>query len=619
MIIGIGNNNTIKGKEKIKKYFNEKNYLVLDIDGLTNNQILTLNNKKTIDKIITDSTKEHNVVIDLKNISDYKDYLDLCDYIIEINHNNKINEIGVERTEPCIIQYNPEITYYNLSLNINYDGWEERLENSLEFNFNNNVKVSIVVPIYNASKYLNKCIDSILKQSYKNIEILLIDDGSVDNSLEIITLYSQIDKRIKVIHQKNAGLSATRNKGIEIACGDYIAFIDADDYIEYNYVEVMLKQIINNNADICECGMFIHNKDNTIITKFENLKINRESNRLDLINAYANDVISIATWDKLYKLSAIKNLKFRTDCFKEDSDFTLQLCKKGLVFTQIKIPLYHYIKKESDSLTANKFSERFFNLAEWAITECNELLSYGSSYQDAADKILYNSYVHILKYYLRDYNKGILKKEEFKEQILNIYNSLHKLIINTENVYKYRCFNNVIDILKLYLQKNIFKENEIYKKELPCIGIIWNSLNGKYKNEIIDIINKAGCVNEVIKIDLKNRYENFIKDIYVKNHEAEGIPFIKYATLKDQFENNEIVIVRASIPINFYEYTNNLKGFQFESVATLKRNIRNEYKQKIDKYAFDNIFHLTMNNSEFELTDKVLRKYIDKYEGEKNV
>ena len=117
--------------------------------------------------------------------------------------------------------------------------------------------ISIVVPIYNVEKYLEKCINSIIIQTYKNIEIILVNDGSTDSSGKICDIYLKIDKRIKVVHKKNGGLSDARNVGIENAKGKYIAFIDSDDFLDSDFIEILYNLIIEYNADVscCKCNV----------------------------------------------------------------------------------------------------------------------------------------------------------------------------------------------------------------------------------------------------------------------------------------------------------------------------------------------------------------------------
>ena len=115
------------------------------------------------------------------------------------------------------------------------------------------VKISIVIPIYNAEDHLQRCVDSVLNQTEKNIEIILVDDGSKDNSIEICKNYLNQDKRVQLIHQENSGVSAARNRGIEQACGEYIGFIDSDDWIEPNMYECLLREANQASADIVIC------------------------------------------------------------------------------------------------------------------------------------------------------------------------------------------------------------------------------------------------------------------------------------------------------------------------------------------------------------------------------
>jgi glycosyltransferase involved in cell wall biosynthesis len=616
MIIGIGNNIKNNEKKKLKNYFKRNGYFVFDCDDYLNKlKVLSNYEKKIIlDKKIKELLTEKKLIIDYTNLEHYQDYLDLCDYIINITCMTSTSDIGIERCEKYIIYNSSKEKYYDLSLNLKYDNWQKAIENKLEYCFKNNTLVTVVIPIYNTEEYLSKCLKSVLNQSYKNIEVILVDDGSTDNSSIMCDDYSKYDRRIKVIHKPNAGLSAARNSGIESATGKYICFIDSDDYIEKNMIEEMLLQIENYRADVCECGFFIHNKDNTIIDYsllIKNLKY--LNNRFDLLNEYTTAGLTIAAWNKLYKTNLLKHINFTNECFKEDADLIFRLCDKKVSFTQVNKPLYHYIKRDSESLTAKKFSKRFFTLSSWAEEKSKYLLKKGKKYQDISERILFNSYVHILKYFLRDFNKNLIKKNEYHKEIVEVYNKLIKLLIFTNNPNKFRDLKNIIKLLNIYIDKKIILLNEVYKQKIHCIGVLWNSLSAKQKTEIIEKIKKEGNIDQIINVGLKEQYESFIKDIYAENHETEGVSYIKYATLKNQFENNIITIVNFETEVFFYEYTNNTKGFQFINLAQLKRNIRNEYKTKIKRYAFDNIFHLTMNQDEYDLTEKVLKKYIKDY------
>ena len=614
MIIGIGNNSKKDGKIQIRKYFLKKGYYVLDCNALIDEVELNLFNKNDLDEIIANAIHQNEkLVIDFTNIGEYKDYLDLCDFIIDVNYNHVDTTLGLHRGFDAVVQFSTEAKYYHKAINPNNAKWEEEINEALQFNFENSTKVSIVVPCYNGADYLAKCINSICAQSYKNLEIILVDDGSTDNTLSIMKKYSKLDDRIVVCHKKNGGLSSARNHGLAKATGEYVMYVDSDDYIEKTMVETLLRKILEEDADVCEGGVFVHNKDDSIVLIYDMLTLSEKvDDKRELLTRYADGNLLIAAWNKLYRTSATKKFKFDPNVFKEDSDYILRLCANGLSFVQIPMPLYHYVKKDSGSLTGNKFNERFFNLSTWCEGMVKKLLAKDRSYEEITKKLLFNTYVHILKYYLRDFNKGVLNNNEFHEEILDIYNKLVKLIINTENVDMYRNFNTIIQLLHVVLDKKIILPHEVYKQAQPCIGFIWNSLDKGQRNEIVEKIGKVGKIDSVINMDLGDKYRSFIEDIYVENHEAEGIPFMKYAILKDQFASNEITVVYTTIDVCLYEYTNKLKGFQFEILAELKRNIRNDYKNKIgDKYAFDNIFHLTMNDAEYELTDEIIKRYLE--------
>src|SRR5690554_2285343 len=124
-----------------------------------------------------------------------------------------------------------------------------------------NELISIIVPVYNVEQYIEKCMVSILSQTYRNIEIILIDDGSTDNSGNLCDTYSAIDPRVKVIHKKNGGISSARNSGLEVAMGEYIGFVDPDDWIETNMYESMYSNIKRNNSEICICNYIIDGSD----------------------------------------------------------------------------------------------------------------------------------------------------------------------------------------------------------------------------------------------------------------------------------------------------------------------------------------------------------------------
>ena len=177
----------------------------------------------------------------------------------------------------------------------------------------NNIKVSIIVPVYNSEQYISKCLDSILGQTYKNIELIIINDGSKDNSLNICKKYYENNKNIiKLINNKNQGVAKTRNDGIKISTGKYIMFIDNDDFIDKDYIEKYVRSIENNNSDIVIGGYRrVNTKNKTLFTKIMKNEVYR--------------YIQLAPWGKIYKRDfLIKNeLQFLDYSLGEDVYFNV--------------------------------------------------------------------------------------------------------------------------------------------------------------------------------------------------------------------------------------------------------------------------------------------------------
>lgn len=184
-----------------------------------------------------------------------------------------------------------------------------------------NILVSIIIPIFNVEQYLKRTVDSILNQTYKNIEIILVDDGSIDNSGIICDEYAKEDNRIKVFHKTNGGVSSARNLGITKATGDFICLVDSDDFIRDTYVEDLLKTVLKYKADIVIC-LFEYGKSD----KF-NLFLNKDIESVTLLNNIEaleylyNKKLSgtmIVPWNKLYSKKLFENIKFPDDKIHED-------------------------------------------------------------------------------------------------------------------------------------------------------------------------------------------------------------------------------------------------------------------------------------------------------------
>lgn len=214
-----------------------------------------------------------------------------------------------------------------------------------------NELISIIVPIYNVEKYLPKCIESIINQTYKNLEIILVDDGSKDDCPKICDKYKKEDKRIKVIHKENGGLSDARNKGLEISKGKYLIFVDSDDYIDMHMVEKLYNDLIENNADISICNHYRDYQNGILEVKnFPNKKVvvTKEEIFYNIYNNYS--VPTIISWGKIYKKALFKNIRYPLGKLHEDEAIIIDILANTSRISYFDEPLYYYVQRQ-DSIT----------------------------------------------------------------------------------------------------------------------------------------------------------------------------------------------------------------------------------------------------------------------------
>lgn len=215
--------------------------------------------------------------------------------------------------------------------------------------------ISIIVPIYKVEPYLRDCLDSIMKQSYDDYEVILVDDGSPDGCGEICDEYVAINDKWKVIHQVNGGLSVARNAGLSIAKGEYICFIDSDDSVDSNYLEMLYSAIVRYEADLAICGyQRIRKKADISSVHNDNFQYMDEKLLWDEVFGNLNN----AAWNKLYKRELIAEQRFVQDLYHgEDLIFNLEYISKCHSAVKIDESLYHYWER-SGSVTQAVFSER---------------------------------------------------------------------------------------------------------------------------------------------------------------------------------------------------------------------------------------------------------------------
>ena len=218
----------------------------------------------------------------------------------------------------------------------------------------NTLQISVLVPVYNVVDYLRDCLDSILNQTYRDFEIVTVDDGSTDSSLTILTEYAAQDSRIKVItHQKNEGLAETRNTALRHAAGRFVAFVDSDDFIAPSYLEDLVQCQERTNADIVSCGRIIYyNKKhyhNHARPKFANMKMDSET-ALRALLCYSS--FDMSMWAKLFRKSLFDDIRFPYGVLSEDEYVCYRLIDKANIVYYLPRHLYYY-RQRSGSISKN--------------------------------------------------------------------------------------------------------------------------------------------------------------------------------------------------------------------------------------------------------------------------
>lgn len=307
-------------------------------------------------------------------------------------------------------------------------------------------KVSIIVPIYNVEFYLRKCLDSIINQSYSNLEIILIDDGSTDRSGEICDEYSKLDNRIIVIHNNNKGVSYSRNYGIRLSTGKYILFIDSDDTVDKNYVYYLLMENKDDKYDIVYCGIRdIFEYKKKCIIKDRLIKENRLSGELKKDYYFLIELLRVSVV-KLYNADIIKKYEIlfsENISSGEDQIFNFKYYKHVKKYKLINLPLYNYYHRENKSLSKIRNIRAF----EMIIKKLEE-----------EKKFLYDLNVNYKETIFNNHVIDAIKDFTILEDSDNTYKfckkRIHQLSNFLEEKYKYSTWKKYL--VNFFLKKNFY-------------------------------------------------------------------------------------------------------------------------------------------------------------------
>lgn len=489
--------------------------------------------------------------------------------------------------------------------------------------------VSIVIPCYNAEKYLDECIESICNQTYKNLEIILLNDGSKDSSKEILDKWAKKDKRIRAIHKENSGVSSTRNMGIDLATGDYIMFIDSDDYIKPETIEFFIKNS-NKNTDLVICSKF--ELENGVITEFDFQKHEvgtftlGEYVKLGLINSNPNFFNS--PWNKFFKAEVIKNnnLKFNEELnFGEDFMFNmdyLNYCKTVKVCNE---SLYYYRILETGLARKKRALDYYWNNQLKLNTHLINFLKRNNIYEENK-KTLQHFILNVIRYmYTLVCNCGYDKEDTIKE--------INRIGHDAKKNYKmswFKCTSKsdlkILTLIKFKLSSLVYNHFHLKENKKKVAILTINDYNNygnrlqnyavqtsltKYGYDVETIQNLEGYwngnnifflkryikdfVKRFIRVPLFNRYFNFKKwnkniklsKIFIdENHIPEDLTdkYDYFVTGSDQVWNPTIKRFNGADLLSFAEASKRVSFAASFAIDELPKEFHDKAKREISQF-----------------------------------
>ena len=277
--------------------------------------------------------------------------------------------------------------------------------------------ISVIVPVYKVEKYLNRCVKSIVNQTHKNLEIILVDDGSPDKCPNMCEEWSKRDCRIKVIHKQNGGLSDARNEGLKIATGKFIGFVDSDDWIAPEMYERLLNAIVADKSDIAQCNVKMvweNNLHSRILLQPNNCVLKREEAQLELLN---ESKLKQPVWNKLYKKDVIKGISFEKGKYHEDVFWSFQAIGKARSVSVIDYIGYYYWQ-HGESIMGEKYSLKRLDAVEG---KCNRQEYFRIYFPELENKALIDLWFTCLYH-----GQSVLRelKEEEMVQALEFLNKV---------------------------------------------------------------------------------------------------------------------------------------------------------------------------------------------------
>ena len=310
--------------------------------------------------------------------------------------------------------------------------------------------ISIIVPVYNVKDYVEKCLDSICGQSYTNLEIIVVDDGSTDGSGKICDAYASKDRRIKVIHRKNGGLSAARNEGLDAATGEFLGFVDSDDWIDLDMFKFLYELLETEEADISICSHYIERSGRTKI-KYSSDKV------LNLVPCDAmrllveDDIIRNFAWDKLYRRTLFYELRFPQGRYFEDIAVMYKVFYQARKIVMKGCPKYHYMVR-TNSITGSKYNpEKEYHMFLAVYEQCTFIQE--KELWDKAPVFIIRSGVHLMDHIM------LVPSSPFVEEIVrDVLNKMHQY-----DDISFRQIGMAIAVKRWAIYHNLSRYRSVYR------------------------------------------------------------------------------------------------------------------------------------------------------------
>ena len=485
-------------------------------------------------------------------------------------------------------------------------------------------KISVIIPVYNSQHYLDKCLETVINQSLKEIEIICIDDGSIDDSIDILIKYSNKDPRITVLKQNNIHAGVARNAGLLIAKGKYLSFIDSDDFIELNMLEEMYNKIKSQNADIiiCQCKTFDSETRKFDEKKFDSsLKINLIPKKEPFsVNDISNNIFQFClgwAWDKLFRTDFIRanNIRFQNIMNINDQQFTYTALCLANKITTIKKRLVIKRLKHKNSISANKNKDPTCYLS-----------SFDKIKSNLEKKGLFNL---VKESFWKNFN--LLNIYQLKtlnqESKLILYNALHKKLNLINYMINFPPTSNEFKALHYIKYHDTFPTINIayvinhYLFDLCVVSILSLLINSEYENINIILLYKNITQKEIIKINELKEIRNFTYQLlYISDEKFNNYTLHNLVDketwfrciLADKFPNidkilyidSDTIIMKSLSPLWEINLNNNL----IAAVEDISKSKDNAKKENLKDNLYVNIGVLLINTKkwrEINFLDKI--------------